>query len=73
MSDRFRTLSDRYEWSVALDYVEFFNEFYLDGRTVLQIPEDRSRLVTRQTWRWGEADRFLLTGLEVSFQQSEFS
>ena len=73
LSDRFRTLSDRYEWSVALDYVEFFNEFYLDGRTVLQIPEDRSRLVTRQTWRWGEADRFLLTGLEVSFQQSEFS
>ena len=73
LSDRFRTLADRYEWSVALDYVEFFNEYFLDGRTVLQIPEERSRLVTRQVWRTGEADRFFLKGLEVSFQQSEYS
>ncbi len=73
LQDPFRSLSDTRRWSLVLDYDEFFNSYFVDGNTVLQIPEDRSRLIARHIWRSGNSDRFFRKGAVASLQQSVYS
>lgn len=51
LGDTFKSLGDGRQWSVTTDYTERNRNYYQDGNIVLQIPEQRSRLVASHVWR----------------------
>ncbi len=73
LKDSFRTSDSGRAWSVELDYLEKLEKYYLDGDTVFELPEERSRLFVKQVWRTGASDLFFRKGLEASFRQSVYS
>lgn len=73
LSDSFRSLGDGRAWSFTVDGTGRFRNFFLNGDTATQVPEDRARVIAQHVWRRGVFERFLRKGVEASFAQSEFS
>ncbi len=73
LSDSFRTLGSGREWSLTVDYIERLRRYFIDGDTVFELPEDRSRLLASHVWRSGEPELLFRRGLEAGFTQSVYS
>ena len=73
LSDSFRTLGSGREWSLTVDYIERLRKYFIDGDTVFELPEDRSRLLASHVWRSGEPELLFRRGLEAGFTQSVYS
>ncbi|OED38381.1 hypothetical protein AB833_19535 [Chromatiales bacterium (ex Bugula neritina AB1)] len=72
LSRPFKVQADRRSWSMSAQNASREFNFYEDGVSVLQIPEQRDFLAVDSNWRLGTGSRTQRLGLSLRYDDREF-
>ncbi len=72
LSRPFRDSSQRHSWSLRANTETRDIDYYDDALSVVQVPEEKSQLVYRSTWRRGPSARQWQRGFALSATQTEY-
>ncbi len=72
LSRPFRDRAQRRSWSLSANNASRDIDFYANAASVIQVPEEQSRLVYRSTWRRGPAERERRRGFSLSATQTQY-